>query len=289
MTIRRRWAKIQPDGEPDRDPARGDLGELEADLEPTEPALAPTAASAILYAVSPVPSLISDSPCRIVFARPVAPSRSSTAAAETGSVGPSTAPSTNAAAHGMPSTALATAATAAIVTSTSPTASSVIGAQFASQLVRGDRDRGRVQQRRQEDEEDDVRVELGRRQARDEPDDQPAEHQRDRVRHAGAQAEAGQHRDGEQQEDEQLDLGHGTISLLNVPRLVDARGLRCPLPLVRARAALATLAARRDAGRARRPTPRRRSTSPRWPPTRPLFEHEQVGAEWRCSSGALER
>ncbi len=63
--------------------------------------------------------------------RPVPPRRSSTAAAETGSVGPSTAPSTNAAAHGIPSTALATAATAAIVTSTSPTASSVIGAQFS--------------------------------------------------------------------------------------------------------------------------------------------------------------
>ncbi len=66
--------------------------------------------------------------------RGVPPSRSSTAAADTGSVGPSTAPSTNAAAHGMPSTAFATAATAAIVTSTSPTASSEIGAQFCLQL-----------------------------------------------------------------------------------------------------------------------------------------------------------
>ncbi len=72
-------------------------------------------------------SLISDSPWRIVFARPVTPRRSSTAAADTGSVGPSTAPSTNAAAHGTPSTALATAATAAIVTSTSPIASRPIG------------------------------------------------------------------------------------------------------------------------------------------------------------------
>src|SRR3954453_506747 len=96
-----------------------------------EPALPPTAATAILYAVRPVPSLTSDSPSRIVLERPLTPSRSSTAAAETGAVGPSTAPSTNAAAHGIPSTALATAATAQIVTSTRPTASIVIGAQFA--------------------------------------------------------------------------------------------------------------------------------------------------------------
>ena len=96
-----------------------------------EPALPPTAAIAILYAVSAVPSLTSDSPSRIVFERPLTPSRSSTAAADTGSVGPSTAPSTNAAAHGMPSTALATAATAQMVAITRPTASSVIGAQLA--------------------------------------------------------------------------------------------------------------------------------------------------------------
>ena len=49
--------------------------------------------------------------------------------------GPSTAPSTNAAAHGMPSTAFATAATAAIVTSTSPTASRPIGFQLSLSSV----------------------------------------------------------------------------------------------------------------------------------------------------------
>ena len=76
-------------------------------------------------------SLTSDSPCRIVLLRPVTPSRSSTALAETGSVGPSTAPSTNAAAHGMPMTALATAATAPIVTRTRPTASRPIGFALA--------------------------------------------------------------------------------------------------------------------------------------------------------------
>ena len=90
-----------------------------------------------------------------------------------------------------------------------------------------------------------------RRQARDEPDDQPADHEHDRIGHAGAQAEPGQDDDGEQQEDEQLDLGHAIIEA--VEHVVDARGLRCPLPLIRARAALLALAPGRHAGRARRP------------------------------------
>ena len=266
VTIRRRWAKIQPTASPIAIPPAATLANSKLTSNHV-PALAPTAASAILYAVSPVPSLISDSPCRIVFARPVAPSRSSTAAAETGSVGPSTAPSTNAAAHGMPEHGVGHGGDRGDRDQHEPDREQRDRRPVRLQLVRGDRDRGRVQQRRQEDEEDDVGVELGRRQARDEPDDQPAEHQRDRVRHAGAQAEAGQHGDGEQQEDEQLDLGHGTICLPNVPRLVDARGLLCPLPLLRARAALARSPPARPWS-CSRPTPRRRSTSPRWPPTR---------------------
>ena len=97
------------------------------------------------------------------------------------------------------------------MTITSPTASSVIGAQLAFSSCARDRDRRGVEQRREEDEEHDVRVELRRRQARHEADDQPAEHERDRIRDAAAQAEPRQHGDGEQQEDEQLDLGHGII------------------------------------------------------------------------------
>jgi hypothetical protein len=53
------------------------------------------------------------------------------AVADTGSVGPSTAPSTIAAAHGMPATQCATVPTAATVTSTSPTASSPIGSALS--------------------------------------------------------------------------------------------------------------------------------------------------------------
>jgi len=55
-----------------------------------------TAATASLYTVSPVPSLTSASPSRIVEIRSGAPSRRSTDVAAIGSVGPRIAPSTNA-------------------------------------------------------------------------------------------------------------------------------------------------------------------------------------------------
>ena len=196
-----------------------------------------------MYAVSAVPSLTSDSPSRIVFERPLTPSRSSTAAAETGSVGPSTAPSTNAAAHGTPEHGVGHGRDGGDRDQHEPDREQRDRRPVGLQLVRGDRDRRRVQQRREEDEEHDVGVELRRRQARDEADHQAAEHERDRVRDAAAQAEPRQHGDGEQQEDEQLDLGHGHHLSPPVPCLVDARGLRCPLPLVKARAALAALPA----------------------------------------------
>ena len=52
--------------------------------------------------------------------------------AATGSVGPTMAPSANAAAHGMPGTAACTAtATATMVNSTSPIADMAIGRMFA--------------------------------------------------------------------------------------------------------------------------------------------------------------
>ena len=241
VTIRRRWAKIQPTASPIAIPPAATLANSKLTSNHA-PALAPTAASAILYAVRPVPSLISDSPCRIVLrapggAEPVehGGGRDRVGRAEHGAEHERRRPRD-------PQHRVGHRRDRGDRDEHEADREQRDRRPVRLQLVCGDRDRRRVQQRRQEDEEDDVRVELGRRQARDEPDDQPAEHQRDRVRHARAQAEARQDGDGEQQEDEQLDLGHGTISLLNVPRLVDARGLLCPLPLLRARAALATLA-----------------------------------------------
>jgi hypothetical protein len=99
----------------------------------TSPAVTvvPIAAIASEYAVRPVPSLTSDSPSRIVRIRVGAPSRAITAAAATGSVGPTTAPSTNASGQGRPIRWCAARATATTVTSTRPTASRAIGPALA--------------------------------------------------------------------------------------------------------------------------------------------------------------
>jgi hypothetical protein len=62
------------------------------------------AATASLYTVRPVPSLISASPSRIVEIRSGAASRRSTEVAAIGSVGPRIAPSTSAGPHPIPAT-----------------------------------------------------------------------------------------------------------------------------------------------------------------------------------------
>jgi hypothetical protein len=72
------------------------------------------------------------------------------------------------------------------------------------------REVGRVEQeRRQEDQEDEIRVELDLRHAGHEPDKAPGHHQQDRV---GDPERAGQHRhrgDGhEQEQDYELDVLH---------------------------------------------------------------------------------
>ena len=77
-----------------------------------------------------MPSLTRLSPSSTVAIRSDPPRRRTTLVAATGSVGPRIAPSTKAAAHGMPVIACATRATTPIVTSTSGTASSAIGSHF---------------------------------------------------------------------------------------------------------------------------------------------------------------
>ena len=77
-----------------------------------------------------MPSLIRLSPSSTVASRDGAPLVRMTAVAATGPVGASTAPSTNAAAHGIPATTWTAAATAPIVASTRPKASSAIGWRF---------------------------------------------------------------------------------------------------------------------------------------------------------------
>ena len=68
-----------------------------------------------------------------------------------------------------------------------------------------------------------------------------------------------------------------------MPQLLDARGLACPLPAIKAKAALAALPPARRWS-CSPPTPRRRSTSARWPPTRATrFRAEREGAVWRLT------
>ena len=89
------------------------------------------ATTATRSATSAVASLTRLSPSTIVTIRRGTPSRREIAVAAIGSVGATTAPSTNAVAQLSPITAWATTATAAIVINTSPIASRPIGRAFA--------------------------------------------------------------------------------------------------------------------------------------------------------------
>ena len=112
------------------------------------------AATATRYSTRAVASLSSPSPSRMETIRRGSPRRPATAVAATGSGGDTIAPSTTATAHGIPSTEWASSATAAVVTSTSPTASRPIGRRLArscrrsmcsaAQYSSGGRNRARV-------------------------------------------------------------------------------------------------------------------------------------------------
>jgi hypothetical protein len=82
-------------------------------------------------------------------------------------------------------------------------------AQLGAQLARRGVEAGRGQQRRQEDEEDDVGVDDHLGQARHRARRQPDQHERDRIR--DAQPRGGPHERGgpEQQQEQELEVGHG--------------------------------------------------------------------------------
>ena len=155
------------DGEPDRDPAGRAEHELAARPPRSEnvPPTAPTA-DAVEHqrgAVVDQALALDDRDQRGA----AAPSRRAIVVAASGSVGATIAPSANAAAHGSPSiSACATTATAHAVAITSPTASSEIDAQVVLEVAQAGEERRRVEQRRQEDHQHEVRLELDLRQAR---------------------------------------------------------------------------------------------------------------------------
>ncbi len=152
VTVRRR--RSHPASQATTTPVRTPPSEIQTNSAIAPPAESPPAAKpamASLYAASAVPSLTSASPSMIVATRSGTPRRRITEVAATGSVGPTTAPSTNAAAQDMPATSWATTATATIVATTSPTARSVISpatrrsawveARYASEYSSGGRKR----------------------------------------------------------------------------------------------------------------------------------------------------
>ena len=130
-----------------------------------------------------MPSLTRLSPSIIVTTRRGTPSRRAIDVAASGSVGETTAPSTNAAATSSPSTsACATTATPTVVAATSPIASSEIGAEVRAQVAQRREERRRVEQRRQEGDSTSSGGSVDVREARDEAEREPAEHEQDRVR-----------------------------------------------------------------------------------------------------------
>ena len=138
------------------------------------------------------------------------PRRRAIVVAASGSVGETMAPSANAAAHGRPAiAACATTATATVVRSTSAIALSVIGAQVRAQVAQRREVRRVEQQRRQEDEEDELRLELDVGHAGREADEAAADHEQDRVRHVEDARQRRQRRDRDQQEeDDELGVLH---------------------------------------------------------------------------------
>ena len=165
--------------------------------------------SAIRNAARPVASLISDSPWTSSRTRSGTRTLEKVATAATASVGATAAPSMNAAGHGRPSThSWAATATALIVTSTSASASpperAALGAQLARRRVPA---RGQ-QQRRDEDQQHDVRVELDLRHPRHEGQPEAAEHEHDRIRHADDVGGPHEQDRSEEQREEDLEFAH---------------------------------------------------------------------------------
>ena len=162
-------------------------------------------------------SLNIPSPSSTVTIRAGSRSRRATAVAATGSGGDTTAPSTQAAAQGRPP-AWATTATTAVVATVSPTASSRIGRGALAELPHGGALRGGEQQRRQQDRQDQVRVQRGLRHAGHERDAEPEDGQQHRLRDAQPVAHRRQHDDAHEQGAEQQQLTHGTASFTGADR-----------------------------------------------------------------------
>src|SRR5215469_17065660 len=142
------------------------------------------ASTASPKAVSATASLIRLSPSRMVTTRCGAPSRVSTDVAATASVGATAAANASAGAQLRPGrTSRVTHPTLMIVAAVAPKASPVIGMAFSRLSPGGRQERGVIDERRQEQQQHDVRRQFHLRHVRNQAD-QDAEHdQYDRVRY----------------------------------------------------------------------------------------------------------
>ena len=127
------------------------------------------------------------------------------AVAAIGSVGETTAPRTNAAAHGSPGTiSCATTATTTIVRSTRPDREQPDRPQVRAQVAQRREEGGSVEQQRQHADEHEVGWEVDLGQAGHEAEREPAEHEDDRIRDPQLRREH-QHRRACREQHEQVE------------------------------------------------------------------------------------
>ena len=134
------------------------------------------------------------------------------AVAATGSVGETIAPSAKASGHESPITSCADHGDGPDRHEHQADRRHRDRAQVAAQRAQVREEGGRVQQRRQEDQEHQVGLELDLRHARHQPEHQPAEHERDRIGHRQPARDHVQARDRhEQRRQDDLEILHGGI------------------------------------------------------------------------------
>ena len=168
----------------------------------TENAPVTAARSAVRRSTSAVPSLTRLSPSTMSIRRRGTPRRRPIAVAAIGSVGETTAPSTNASGPADPSRLVRDDRDAGRRRGDDPQGEERDRPKVVAQLAQPGRVRGHVEQRRQDPDEDELRRHRDRRDARCEPEQEAAEDEQDRVRDAErpGQDQQGRSRDQEREE-----------------------------------------------------------------------------------------
>ena len=145
------------------------------------------------------------------------PRRWATVVAAMASVGETIAPRTKAAAHGSPATVWTTAATTKVVIKHEPYREERDRPDVGPKVAPRGKERRDVQQRRQEQQEHELRVEPHPRKTGHEPEHRTTEDEQDRVRYLEPRGERGQRRHSHQKADDYLNLGQSSPSFLPIP------------------------------------------------------------------------